>query len=431
MIAAPSSGSGKTTVSRGLMAAFRRRGLRVSPFKCGPDYIDTKFHAAVCGVPSVNLDSFMSSSSHILDLYAYYSENADVTVVEGMMGLFDGYERDHGSASEIARIVGLPIILVVDARYTAYSMAALLSGFISFRSDVDIIGVIFNRVGSERHKLMLSDVCRDLGLRCFGYIAKDEALERHSRYLGLDFSREERIEAIDYLADTMERSVDVEALLNEPVSPLPKGDDPFAKHPEAGINITVLQDSESFSFIYAEHLDILRRMGRMIIVNPEKSGAIPLDTDLLYLPGGYPERHAERLAASKEFIQSVHDYTERGGMALAECGGMIYLSKSILLDGDPSEIPLCGVLPFSIMARRESRRLHLGYRQFCYNGLPLKGHEFHYTKIYDDGAIPDSVAKVFNALGQATTTPIFRHKNLIASYTHLYCGEIDILRLFD
>lgn len=431
MIAAPSSGSGKTTVSRGLMAAFRRRGLRVAPFKCGPDYIDTKFHAAVCGVPSVNLDSFMSSPKHIVNLYAHYTSNADISVVEGMMGLFDGYERDRGSASEIARIVGLPIILVVDARSTAYSVAALLSGFINFRSDIDIVGVIFNRVGSERHKSMLRDVCIDLHLRCFGFIAKDEALERQSRYLGLDFSQDENLEAIDYLADTMERSVDIDALLNELVSPLSNGDDPFARHPEVGINIAVLQDSDSFSFIYAEHLDILRRMGSVTILNPEKSEAIPENTDLLYLPGGYPERHADRLSASKGFIQSVHDYIERGGRALAECGGMIYLSKSILLDGDPSEIHLCGVLPFSIMARRECRRLHLGYRRFSYNGLPLKGHEFHYTRIDDDGIIPASVAKVFNALGEELATPVFRHKNLIASYTHLYWGEIDILRLFD
>jgi cobyrinic acid a,c-diamide synthase len=160
----------------------------VQPFKCGPDYIDTKFHEAVCGRPSINLDTFMATPEHVRQLFEHYGENADVCIVEGMMGLFDGYDREKGSSYEIARVLDIPVVLVVDAKSAAYSMAALLSGFINFRKDVRIAGVIFNKVGSERHFAMLQQVCEDLNIACFGYLPKDASLEQGSRYLGLDFS---------------------------------------------------------------------------------------------------------------------------------------------------------------------------------------------------------------------------------------------------
>ncbi len=188
LIAAPMSGSGKTTIARGLMALFTQKGYKVQPFKCGPDYIDTKFHAAVCGRPSINLDTFMATPQHVRELFTRYGADADICIVEGMMGLFDGYDRDKGSSCEIARVLDIPIVLVVDAKSAAYSMAALLSGFVNFRKDVHIAGVIFNKVGSERHFQMLQQVCDDLGIACFGYLLKSPALEQGSRYLGLDFS---------------------------------------------------------------------------------------------------------------------------------------------------------------------------------------------------------------------------------------------------
>lgn len=190
LIAAPTSGSGKTTIARGLMALFTRKGRVVQPFKCGPDYIDTKFHAAVCGRPSINLDTFMASKEHVREVFDRYGADADVRIVEGMMGLFDGYDRDKGSSAEIASILGLPVVLVVDAKSAAYSMAALLSGFLHFRRDVRIVGVIFNKVGSERHREMLRQVCEDLSITCYGFLPKHAELEQGSRYLGLDFSED-------------------------------------------------------------------------------------------------------------------------------------------------------------------------------------------------------------------------------------------------
>ena len=188
MIAAPTSGSGKTTIARGLMALLTAKGYRVQPFKCGPDYIDTKFHESVCGRPSVNLDTFMASKEHVRELFARYGADADVSIVEGMMGLFDGYDRDKGSSAEIAAALEIPVVLVVDAKSAAYSLAPLLQGFVNFRKDVGIAGVIFNKVGSQRHFQLLQQVCDDLDLRCFGYLPKTPSLEQGSRYLGLDFT---------------------------------------------------------------------------------------------------------------------------------------------------------------------------------------------------------------------------------------------------
>lgn len=452
LIAAPTSGSGKTTVSRGLMALFVKKGLKVQPFKCGPDYIDTKYHEVVCGRPSINLDTFMASQEHVSSLYARYSADADVAVVEGMMGMYDGYDRDRGSSAEVARLLGIPVVLVVDAKSAAYSMAPLLSGFINFRPDIRIAGVIFNRVGSLRHYRMLQEVCEDLNVTCLGYLPKQKELEQESRHLGLDFSRSKETEGLDMLAGLLEEHVDWELLLSTTGRPLPTAaveEKPVLSEP-GKLHISVARNEESFSFLYAEHLDILRRMGTVTFFNPEQDRAIPQETDLLYLPGGYPENRLEELAGARLARESIRSYIEAGGRTLAECGGMIYLSQSVLSDGDTDGgsagscvgnigNEMVGVLPFSITNERKRRKLTLGYRQFNYNGWRLKGHEFHYTRFAvpeadgkEGGAcsLPPSIAQVYNAKGGKVTTPVFRYKNLIASYTHLYWGEVDVMALF-
>lgn len=473
LIAAPTSGSGKTTVSRGLMALFVKKGLKVQPFKCGPDYIDTKYHEAVCGRPSINLDTFMASPEHVRSLYARYSADADVAVVEGMMGMYDGYDRDRGSSAEVARLLNIPVVLVVDAKSAAYSMAPLLSGFINFRPDVRIAGVIFNRVGSPRHYRMLQEVCEDLDVTCLGYLPKQKELEQESRHLGLDFNRSKETEGVDRLASLLEEHVDWKLLLSTTGLPLPATTvEEEAVPSEPGqLRILVACNEESFSFLYAEHLDILRRLGTVTFFNPEHDRAIPQETDLLYLPGGYPENRLEELAGARLAKESIRSYIEAGGRALAECGGMIYLSQFVFSDGDTdgrsnathdrsinadrqstgnnersagSSVrsigsEMVGVFPFSITNERKRRKLSLGYRQFDYNGRWLKGHEFHYTQFAvpeesgnESGAcsLPPSIAQVCNARGEKVTTPVFRYKNLIASYTHLYWGEVDVMSLF-
>ena len=412
MIAAPMSGSGKTTIARGLMALFREKGYTVQPFKCGPDYIDTKFHTTVCGRPSVNLDTFMATPEHVRELFDHYGRDANICIVEGMMGLFDGYDRDRGSSAEIARVLGIPIVLVVDARSAAYSTAALLSGFLHFRSDVRIAGVIYNKVGSPRHEQMLRQVCDDLKINCLGCIPKSMELEQGSRYLGLDFTK---TSDISVLAEMLGKHVEISALsklgLSSGESPtLLRGKSDFTP---GKVRALVARSQEAFSFIYQETLD---NFGQIEFFDPETQVADLDGIDLLYLPGGYPEKHLEALAQNEACRQAIHDYAEKGGRIIAECGGMMYLCRSIVTDA--GEYPMCGVLPYSITARKADRHLSLGYRRFTLDGREYRGHEFHYTQFL--GQSPESVTQVYNAKGEPVPTPVFRYKNVLASYTHLY-----------
>ena len=450
LIAAPTSGSGKTTVARGLMALLSQKGYKVQPFKCGPDYIDTKFHEAVCGRPSINLDTFMAVPEHVRELFWHYGEEADVCIVEGMMGLFDGYDREKGSSYEIARVLDIPVVLVVDAKSAAYSMAALLSGFIHFKppipqsvatpiglgGNVRFAGVIYNKVGSERHFQMLRQVCDDLDIACLGYLPKDASLEQGSRYLGLDYSE---MPENDRLMKQMEEHINLQELFNKViVSPPelggargglnslmstlvqttpPKGTPPNL----GGEKVTlVAKNAESFSFLYQETLD---RFADKRFFDPEKDVPDLSNIDLLYLPGGYPEKHLEALVQNEACRKAIKDYAEQGGRIIAECGGMMYLCERIVTDD--GDYPMCGVLPYSISARKADRKLSLGYRRFELEGKEYRGHEFHYTQFFSGegqevrGERLPSATQVYNAKGEPVSTPVFRYKNVLASYTHL------------
>lgn len=454
LIAAPSSGSGKTTIARGLMALLVQRGFCVQPFKCGPDYIDTKFHEAVCGRPSVNLDTFMATPDHVRELFCRYTlggaaapewarRPADVAVVEGMMGLFDGYDRDLGSCSEVARVLDLPVVLVVDARSAAYSMAALLQGFLHFRADVRIAGVIFNKVGSQRHQQMLREVADEVGVPCLGCIPKQAALEQGSRYLGLDFSEDTNN---DELLRTLTECLDLQALLESTTCGTQKyhlwyKEVPPVVYAQKSCRILVARNAESFSFVYQETLDLLSSVGNIEFFDPEKAdfqGSVSSQMEsqrernegdpgssgmclggeqfsLLYLPGGYPEKHLEALVRAEKTRRFVHDFAAAGGHIIAECGGMMYLCRSILTD--EGEAAMCGVLPYDVSARKADRRLSLGYRRFELEGQEVRGHEFHYTQFVLPA--PASVVQVMNAKGEPVATPILRSGNVLASYTHL------------
>jgi len=412
LIAAPTSGSGKTTIARGLMALLTSKGMKVQPFKCGPDYIDTKFHEAVCGRPSINLDTFMASPEHVRELFMHYGSGADVCIVEGMMGLFDGYDREKGSSYEIARVLDVPVVLVVDAKSAAYSMAALLSGFIHFREDVRIAGVIFNKVGSEKHFSMLQQVCEDLGVECFGYLPKNPSLEQGSRYLGLDFSQQPESKVLMNLLEEHVRWQELSKLF---IPRLGTNDSQGGNNsfPRWEQSVLLARNAESFSFLYQETLD---RFEKVRCFDPETEVPLFDGIDLLYLPGGYPEKHLEALVGNEACRKAIRDYAEQGGRVVAECGGMMYLCESIVTD--EGEFSMCGVLPYKISARKADRKLSLGYRQFMLDGKEYRGHEFHYTQFV--GEIPQSITQVYNAKGEPVSTPVFRYKNVLASYTHLY-----------
>ena len=414
LIAAPHSGSGKTTIARGLMALLVKKGLKVQPFKCGPDYIDTKFHEAVCGRPSVNLDSFMATPEHVRRLFAHYGADADVCVVEGMMGLFDGYDRDKGSSAEIARILHIPVVLVVDAKSAAYSMAPLLQGFVHFNKEVRIAGIIFNKVGSERHFQMLQQVCDDLQITCFGYLPKDAALEQSSRYLGLDFSKSAESQQ---LVAQMELHLDVQKLL---VPPVPRAgthstNSWYASYQPLVSTALIARNSDSFAFLYQETLD---SFSEVRFFDPEQDVPSFEGVDMLYLPGGYPEKHLKALVANAACRQAIKTFAEQGRQVVAECGGMMYLCQSII--DDDGEHPMCGVLPYRITARKTDRKLSLGYRRFVLDGREYRGHEFHYTQLVSQGSPLASATQVYNAKHEPVDTPVFKYKNVLASYTHLY-----------
>ena len=415
LIAAPTSGSGKTTIARGLMALFTQKGYKVQPFKCGPDYIDTKFHETVCGRPSINLDTFMASKEHVQELFARYGADADICIVEGMMGLFDGYSRDKGSSAEIAAVLGIPVVLVVDAKSAAYSMSPLLQGFINFRKDVRIAGVIFNKVGSERHYQMLKQVCDDLHIECFGYLPKHPSLEQGSRYLGLDYT--EKTESKE-LIRLLEEHVRWEALsrLFIPKVGIFYSQAGNISFPRWEYSTLIARNSEAFSFVYQEVLD---SFASVKYFDPETEVPSFEGIDLLYLPGGYPEKHLEALVKNEVCRRTIKEYVEQGGRVVAECGGMMYLCEKVVTDD--GEYQMCGVLPYTITARKADRKLSLGYRSFVLDGKEYRGHEFHYTQFL--GEKPQSVTQVFNAKGEPVDTPVFKYKNVLASYTHLYSVE--------
>lgn len=215
LIGAATSNSGKTTFTMGLLRALKRRGLDVQPYKCGPDYIDTMFHEMASGNESVNLDSFMSSEEHIKDIFDRYGEGKDVRVVEGVMGLFDGYDKSRGSSAEIAMMLDIPVVLVVNAKSVAYSVAPLIYGFKHFNPNINIAGVVFNMVASENHYRFLREACEDAGVKCFGYMQKNPQLIIPGRHLGLTITaREEMERLINLAADEVEQNVDIELLLS-------------------------------------------------------------------------------------------------------------------------------------------------------------------------------------------------------------------------
>ena len=423
LIGAIASGSGKTTFSMGLLRALRRRGLVVQPFKCGPDYIDTRFHTIATGVGSVNLDTWMATPGHVRDIYSHYGKESDICITEGVMGLFDGYDRLKGSAAEISTLLQVPVVLLVNGRSTAYTIAAQLYGMKNFIPGIPIAGVVFNQVGCGRHSEFMRQACEDVGLECFGFLPRTPGLEIPSRHLGLTMGAEQEMDALcDKAADMVTRNVDIDSLLQ--ACTVPFAEEPAAGQLEAGqatgkLRVAVARDA-AFNFTYRENLDRLSSLGEITYFSPLAGDSLP-GCDLLYLPGGYPELFAKELSGSATNLQ-IREFAEAGGKVLAECGGMIYLCKGI------EEAPMCGVLPFK--ATMEGARLHLGYRRVETSCGSWRGHEFHYSHLTAPDALP-SVARQYNAAGEEVPTPLYRYKNTIAGYTHLYWGEADILKLWE
>ncbi len=427
LVAAGSSGSGKTTFTLGLLRALKRRGLAVQSFKCGPDYIDPKFHQLSSGRPSINLDLFMMSPEHVRAVYARHTQEADAVVLEGVMGLYDGYVRMYGSSAEVAKTVGIPTVLLVDARSSAYSVGALLYGFKHFRQDTEVVGVVFNRVASENHYRFLREAAEDAGVIPLGYIPKTKLLEVPSRHLGLSLRELQELDALpEDVAALIEKHVDVDRLLEACMRPRPALPAEEAVPTSApGRKIAVARD-EAFNFIYEENIRALAAQGEVSFFSPLKDEALP-ECDLLYLPGGYPEFYLSELATAERSRSSIAAYAAAGGRVLAECGGMMYLCRAIR-DEEGKAYPMCGVLDQE--ATMEGMRLRLGYRKLHLGGREYRGHEFHYSSIVPQEIGEETVGEQLTARDEVAPTLLYRRGNVLAGYTHLYFAEQDPFALF-
>lgn len=425
VIAAPASGSGKTTVTLALIRLLAREGRAVAPFKTGPDYIDGAFHcAASAGRPCCNLDVFAMRRETIDAVLNFGAQNAELVVVEGAMGLFDAAGNGEGSTADLAAMLELPVVLVIDAARQSQSVAALTHGFRSFRSDVAIAGLILNRVASERHERLLRNALEPLGLPILAALPPSEELVVPSRHLGLVQAEERNgLEfLLDRAADWLHRHLD-RAALEAALRPVARRPAPLRPLPPLGQHIAVARD-EAFAFAYPHLLEGWRSQGAALsFFSPLADEAPALEADAVFLPGGYPELHAARLAANLTLMQGLRDAALRGRIIYGECGGFMLLGRS-LTDAAGENHAMAGLLP--IACSFADRRRHLGYRRIAAledtplgaRGARFRGHEFHYSQqIAGGGAAPlfqaaDAEGNDLGPVG-ARLGPVF------GSYLHL------------
>jgi cobyrinic acid a,c-diamide synthase len=395
VVAAPSSGSGKTTVATGLMAAFAGRGLAVSPHKVGPDYIDPGYHALATGRPGRNLDAYMCGPDLIAPLFAHGSDGCDLAVVEGVMGLYDGAsgQGELASTAQVSKLLRAPVVLVVDASSQSRSVAALVHGFASWDPEVRIGGVILNKVASDRHEALLREALDESGLPVLGVLRRAPQVATPSRHLGLVPVAERQAEALDAVRAMGERvreGCDLDALLAlARTAPALPGEawEPECRPDGGSRPVVAVAGGAAFTFAYAEHAELLTAAGAEVAVfDPLHDEKLPPGTAGLVIGGGFPEMYAPELSANEPLRRAVTELALSGAPVAAECAGLLYLARE--LDGRP----MCGVLDASA---RMSERLTLGYRQavavtdsvLAVAGTRLRGHEFHRT-VLEPGAGP-------------------------------------------
>ncbi len=424
LIAAPSSNSGKTVITLGLIKALKEKGLNVQPFKCGPDYIDPIHHSAVAGQSSYNLDVWMSDEAHVNDVFNRKMKDADVGLVEGVMGLFDGAQKDKGSSAEIAQILGLPVILIVNAAATAYSVAPLLYGFKNFNPQVQLKAVIFNKVSGESHYRFLKEAADDAGVVSLGYVPKNDQLALESRHLGLSLTgNDDMLKVVDLASQLINQHVDLDLLLSSTKKEICKPHE-VSFRDKSNLRIGVAQD-EAFNFMYPANIDCIKQLGEVVYFSPLNDSVIP-DCDILWFPGGYPELFAKELSDNVAMTKAIQAFEKAGGKLIAECGGMMYLGQSLELK-DGQTYPMAGIFDYS--SSLQNMKLKLGYRTVHVGDLPFKGHEFHYS--YVDRDCNDKAQYVAKtARGTEVEMPIYRSKNTWSSYFHIYLGELSKMDAF-
>ncbi len=380
ILTAPNSGGGKTTLTLGILRALRKRGVAIRSGKSGPDYIDPRFHEAASGTPCVNLDAWAMSPARICNLAA-----GDTPIlIEGAMGLFDGAPPDgKGATADLARILGLPCVLICDVSKQSQSVAAVVEGFSRHAHDVNIVGVILNKVGSSRHEAMLRRAMEPTGLPVIGAVYRDSKLETPSRHLGL-VQASERSDLrvfLDYSANIVEDSIDIGQIISL-LQQLPKTPSNPRILPPPAQSIAIASD-QAFAFAYPHLLNSWRDDGAELSFFSPLADEAPAASDIVILPGGYPELHAGKLATNQNFIAGMH----KAKSVYGECGGYMTMGEG-LIDADGIRHLMLGLLPLETSFTE--RKLHLGYRKLQPQGgpweMPLNGHEFHYaTTLKSDG----------------------------------------------
>lgn len=426
LVAAERSGAGKTTFSLGLMRALARRGLHVGAVKCGPDYIDPAFHAAATGQQSLNLDSWAMGPKLVADLAAGAGAEADIVIAEGAMGLFDGAPGEtlrNGSSADVAALTGWPVVLVHDASGQGQTAAAIVRGIASHDERVSLAGVVLNRLGSERHRKLASEAIEALGVPVLGALPRDQDVVLPERHLGLVQAAEtDKLDwRLEQLANFVERHVDVEAIRARarPMRAPAPSNIAFLKPP--GQRIAIARD-DAFSFFYPHLAHAWRQAGaELSFFSPLADEAPPQNCDLCWMPGGYPELHAGRIASARNFLDGLRRFAV-GGAVHGECGGYMVLGES-LTDAEGSVHPMAGLL--SVQTSFLRRKLTLGYRRarliqdHCLGlaGDVLSGHEFHYATILQENG--PCFVQVSDAYAGEAVPAGLRAGNVSGSFFHV------------
>jgi cobyrinic acid a,c-diamide synthase len=435
IVAGTKSGCGKTTASLALMAALTRRGLKVAPFKIGPDFIDPGHHRRITGCISRNLDGWMLSKDYNLDSFRRHTVDADIAIVEGVMGLFDGYDgkSEAGSTAQMAKWLNLPVILMVDARSMARSAAAMVSGFEHFDEDLTFAGVIFNNLGSDRHLRYLQDALEDhVQMTCLGGLQRNEAIAIPERHLGLVTQQDHELtpQNINALADILEETIDLDKLIaNLAELSLSEGSE---SQPEIcgakQVRIGIARDN-AFCFYYQDNFDLLEQYGaELVFFSPISDRHLPPDIDGLYFGGGYPELNAAQLEDNASLRKEVKKNCLRGMPIYGECGGFMYLCSHIE-DQEGKRHAMADCFPLS--TRMFPRLKALGYREVALaedtiigkSGQRIRGHEFHYSELKQLTPEIKTIYQISDRAGLDKPPDGYLVHRTLGSYHHLHFGS--------
>lgn len=421
LIGSVNAGSGKTLFAMGLVRALQKRGMKVQPYKCGTDFMDAQFLSLAADQETVHLDTCISSYTHVQHLYNKYGEKADACVVEGNAGLYDGFPKMQGSSADMAKLLDIPVILLVNARTLGYSVAPLIYGFKHFHPELKLAGVVFNQVSSPAHYALLKEACMDAGVDTLGYLSFSEEYKLPSKHTGLTLTVRKELDAkMNLLSDQITKQVDVDRLLSKCNGGFPcrytlpySSDTEFDSWtiPLRKLKIAIAKDA-AFNFTYRENIAALKRIGEITYFSPVYGSDLP-KSDLVYLPGGFPELFARQLHRRRKLMDDLKSFAEKGGKIIAEGGGAIFLNRSLTIRQGGTAYAMSNILPGDFIVT--GNRIQTKYRKFIMKNLELRGHDYRCFQLPND--VPSD--------------SIVRYKNVISCYGHLYWGETDIMKWWD